>query len=306
LSSRIQQLEVEKSSTETAQEEKTQQLVDLSSTDSYFDKSAMLDKLEKLEAETQDVVLNMSEKAENAELENIRLTKELEKNMEEIEKAREQKEALEQELRELKAQLNENVQFTALHPNASEAEMMSHVEEHISGGQGDQEVDVKSALEEELEKVRLSLNEVKQKHDIEVEELRGQIQQLNAEKEAAESRRAESEQQIATLEDQVKTLNEEITQLNEMVAYEKGRAEEAIEAVKMKTAEYEKQSAALLGDLKEKVDSTVKLEEELEEVKKKEVDILNIMTLASNICLFSTTCCFLVYVKSRKFSIILG
>lgn len=104
LSSRIQQLEVEKSAIENIQGNTVKMLEDLSSGGAgHLDKATMLDKLERLEAETQDVVLGMSEKAENAELENIRLTNELRKNMLEIEKARVHRESLEMQLRELKA-----------------------------------------------------------------------------------------------------------------------------------------------------------------------------------------------------------
>ncbi|KIH52904.1 hypothetical protein ANCDUO_16986, partial [Ancylostoma duodenale] len=218
LSNRIHQLEVEKSVIENTQGKSAKLLDELASGGAgHFDRAAMLDKLERLEAETQDVVLDMSEKAENVELENIRLTKELRKNIEEIEKARVHREALETQLRELKAL------FAERHPNASESEIMSHIEqEHLSGARGDQKVHIKSSLEEELEKAQSRLAEAKQQYEAEAAQLNEQIRDLISGKEqqlqeVMESRRAESEYQRAALEEQVKALNEEIRQLTELL-----------------------------------------------------------------------------------------
>ncbi|KAK6744703.1 hypothetical protein RB195_011427 [Necator americanus] len=278
LSNRIQQLEVEKNTFETTQGVTPGLLEDLRLGDaSFFDKSAMLEKLDKLEAETKDVVLNMSEKAESVELENIRLTNELKKNVLEIEKARVHREALESQLQELKEL------FANRHPNTSEAEMMSHIEEeHLSGGRGDQKMHFNSPLGNESEELRLF--EMKQQHEAEITLLNDNIRTLTSEKNALESRHVESEHQRVSLEEQLAILNEEIKQLRDSVTEEKKRTDEAFEIVKQKTVEHEEKSAALLFDLKEKVDNVSRLEEELEEARKKEEDAHSRLAVSESKC----------------------
>ncbi|ETN81391.1 GRIP domain protein [Necator americanus] len=278
LSNRIQQLEVEKNTFETTQGVTPGLLEDLRLGDaSFFDKSAMLEKLDKLEAETKDVVLNMSEKAESVELENIRLTNELKKNVLEIEKARVHREALESQLQELKEL------FANRHPNTSEAEMMSHIEEeHLSGGRGDQKMHFNSPLGNESEELRLF--EMKQQHEAEITLLNDNIRTLTSEKNALESRHVESEHQRVSLEEQLAILNEEIKQLRDSVTEEKKRADEAFEIVKQKTVEHEEKSAALLFDLKEKVDNVSRLEEKLEEARKKEEDAHSRLAVSESKC----------------------
>ncbi|RCN24266.1 hypothetical protein ANCCAN_30042, partial [Ancylostoma caninum] len=142
---------------------------------------------------------------------------------------------------------------------------MSHIEqEHLSGARGDEKVHIKSSLEEELEKAQSRLAEARQQYEAEAARLNEQIRDLISEKEAVESRRAESEYQRAALEEQVKALNEEIRQLTELVAAEKCRADEALEAMKQNSTEHEEKLAAVQFDLKEKLDNVAKLEGELD------------------------------------------
>ncbi|EPB72114.1 GRIP domain protein [Ancylostoma ceylanicum] len=268
LSNRIQQLEVEKSAIENTQGKSAKLLDELASAGAgHFDRAAMLDKLERLEAETQDVVLDMSEKAENAELENIRLTKELKKNMLEIEKARVHREDLETQLRELKAL------FAERHPNASESEMMTHIEqEHLSGARGDEKVHIKSSLEEELEKAQSRLAEAKQQYDAEAAQLNEQIRDLISEKEVVESRRAESEYQRAALEEQVKALNEEIRQLTELVAAEKCRADDDLAELEQLRSGTETQIQNMVAQLRTSEEKLLEKEQELEESKRAQAE----------------------------------
>ncbi|VDO98924.1 unnamed protein product [Heligmosomoides polygyrus] len=77
--------------------------------------------------------------------------------------------------------------------------------------------------------------------------------------------------QIDALEEQLKSQKEEIERLIQLVEAERGRAEEASDAVKQKEAEQEAMRVALMSDVNEKDSQVTRLEEEVKRVQSEEV-----------------------------------